>query len=404
MRNLRPLPGVCTLTLPLETFSMSSIRATLLLALAVFTASQAQADVYPSSVVGTDFDYITDEDPDAFKGLEFKGKGLEEMPDKSSEGPLRQEAFRFLAKFKDGTKVALHVDAEFGTEAKAKAEALRYTPRLGKLPTSLRRGVERVVVHKGNPDTTAFSDRGLIVVYSANATKRISTHDLEETIFHESVHAAWDGLYAKSQEWLAAQAKDGKFITRYARKNPKGEDLAESALFAFTLIHHPERIPAAEAKKIRAAIPARIAFVAGLLPPKKPLTYPVGENYRDEVREAHRKAKREEPQRAGTQERELPRKKGPQAAPGAAPKPCSKKRCALPRLDLTTAEGVSDILSNALMLGLEQDEEAVTAFLAASVSKLKTSKALIAAAAQEFDLALAKVSAAVQEFLHCNCR
>jgi hypothetical protein len=386
---------------------MSSTQRALLLVAALCAASLAQADVYPSSVVGTDFDYITDEDPDAFKGLEFKGKGLEEMPDKSSEGPLRQEAFRFLASFSDGTQIALHVDADFGTEAKAKAEALRYTPRLGKLPTSLRRGVERVVVHKGNPDTTAFSDRGLIVVYSANATKRISTHDLEETIFHESVHAAWDGLYATSKEWLAAQANDGKFITRYARKNPKGEDLAESVLFAFVLIHHPERIPAAEAKKIRAAIPARIAFVRTLLPPKKPLTFPVGANYKAKVREAYRAANKrnatkapegkesEEQAREGTRERT-----GAQPAKGE----CPKKRCALETLDLSSALGISDILSNALMLGLKQEEARVQAFLNTARNKHRRAGALIKAAAQEFDLEETKVRAQVEAYLHCNCR
>ena len=49
---------------------------------------------------------------------------------------------------------------------------------------------------------------------------------------HESVHAAWDKTHAKSAEWQDAQKKDGGFITDYARKNPQGEDLAESALFA----------------------------------------------------------------------------------------------------------------------------------------------------------------------------
>ena len=122
---------------------------------------------------------------------------------------------------------------------------------------------------------TAFSDVGLIVLYSDNATKRIGTHDLEETVFHESVHAAWDKTHATSAEWKDAQKKDGGFVTDYARKNPKGEDLAESALFAYTLIHHPNRIPKEEAAKIARAIPNRIAFVEKLLPKDKPLHFAV---------------------------------------------------------------------------------------------------------------------------------
>ncbi len=235
-----------------------------------------QLSPYRSSVVGTDFDYITESDPDTFDHLEDKGQGSAEMPDKSDRSAsLRQEAFLFVAHFNDGTRVRLAIDADFKTQDSARQEALRYTPRLGKLPTALRRGVERVVIHKGGENVTAFSDVGLIVLYSDNATKRIGTHDLEETVFHESVHAAWDKTHAKSPQWQDAQKKDGAYITDYARKNPQGEDLAESALFAYTLLHHPDRIPKDAAANITRLIPHRIAFVETLLPKNKPLHFPV---------------------------------------------------------------------------------------------------------------------------------
>lgn len=251
-------------------------RHALTLLVALCCAASAEAQLYPSSVVGTEFDFIHDSDPDAFEALKFVGKQRSEMPDKASDAELMQDAFVFEASFTDGARVRIFLDADFGDEVAARKEALRYTPRLGKLPSALRHGIKRLVVHEGNPDTTAFSDVGLIVIYSANATKRISTHDLEETIFHESVHAAWDKRHAGSAAWKAAQATDGGFVTRYAQRNPEGEDLAESALFAFTLIHHPERIPAADAKRIREAIPARIAFVERLVPKGKPLVFPAG--------------------------------------------------------------------------------------------------------------------------------
>jgi hypothetical protein len=250
--------------------------ALFVLLLAFTPASAGDEPPYRSSVVGTDFDFITDSDPDTFVRLEDKGQGSAEMPDKSDRSaPLRQEAFLFLAHFNDGTRVNLAIDRDFQTQDAARTEALRYTPRLGKLPTALRRGVDRVVVHQGGENVTAFSDVGLIVVYSDNATKRIGTHDLEETIFHESVHAAWDKAHATSAEWKDAQEKDGRSVTDYARKNPKGEDLAESALFAYALIHHPNRIPNEEAAKIALAIPHRIAFVEKLLPKDKPLHFAV---------------------------------------------------------------------------------------------------------------------------------
>jgi hypothetical protein len=260
----------------LKNLGRAPSAALLLLLLAFTPALAGDGPPYRSSVVGTDFDFITESDPDTFDRLEDKGRGAAEMPDKSDRSAsLVQEAFLFVAHFNDGTRVRLAIDADFKTQDSARQEALRYTPRLGKLPTALRRGVERVVIHKGGENVTAFSDVGLMVLYADNATKRIGTHDLEETVFHESVHAAWDKTHAKSAEWQDAQKKDGGYVTDYARRNPQGEDLAESALFACTLLHHPNRIPKEEEARIARAIPNRIAFVEKLLPKDKPLHFPI---------------------------------------------------------------------------------------------------------------------------------
>lgn len=332
----------------------------------------AQQGLYRSSVVGTDFDFIQEGDPDAFERLESRGEGLPEMPDKRGAAPLHQPAFQFVARFKDGTSVHLSIDADFGTEEEARKEALRYTPRLGRLPTALRNGVERVVVHKGGKDTTAFSDVGLIVLYSENATKRIGTHDLEETVFHESVHAAWDRPHRESPGWLEAQKKDGRFVTDYAAKNPKGEDLAESALFAYALIHHPARIPAADAGRIRAAIPARIEFVARLLPPGEPLHYRV-EPGDERMVEIVRGAK------------DLAR------------------RAAVCTVDLSNPGMMSDIVSNALMLGLEVPEMEVRFFLDGSEERYETGDELLAASAVRFQIEEQVLIEQVRAFHHCNC-
>lgn len=341
-------------------------KSLLLLAAAwIVGAAPAPAQEFRSSVVGTDFDYITDDDPSTFLCLEYKGEGEREMPDKSGPGPLRRPAQNFVAYFEDGTRVEMAIDADFETEENARAEAMRYVHRLGKLPTSLRRGVERIVVHEGHEETTAFSDRGLIVLYSDNATKRISTHDLEETLFHESVHAAWDIPHADSPEWREAQESDGRFVTDYARKNPDGEDLAESALFAYALLHHPERIPRSAASRIRKAIPARIAFVERLLPPGDPIFFPVAPAY-----------------------------------------PCDGSDRPMPAgcdVNLRRVESLSDIVSNALMIGLDRDEAAVSSFLAEAKSDGMTPDELLAAVVVEFGVDRAALDAKVREFTHCNC-
>lgn len=310
--------------------------------------------LYPSSVVGTEFDFIRDDDPDVFESLESKGNAEPEMPDKTDDdAPLRKPAWTFVAKFLDGTSVHIAVDIRVGTEDEARKEALRYTPRLGKLPSSLRRGVQRVVVHqqgKDGKDATAFSDEGLIVLYADNATKRISTHDLEETVFHESVHAAWDEAHRRSDAWLAAQKKDDRFVTNYAKKNPNNEDLAESALFAYTLVHHPDRIPAKEAAKIKRAIPARIAFVEKLLPKDAPIHFKV----------------------------------------------CT--------VDLTRLGTLRDILSNALVLGLKKDAADVSTFLDAARREAEDADQFVQATAKHFGIDAATLEKSVEEYRHCNCK
>ena len=223
---------------------------------------ETKAPIYGSSVVGTDFDFITDADPSAFTRLEYVGFQKFEMPDKRESGePLVQDAYLFNAHFSDGTKVGIALDKDFGSRQAAEHDARRYTSPLGKLPSLYRRNLKHVVVHTGGADTTSFAeDRGhFFVIYSDNATKRIGTHDLEETFFHEGTHASIQAKYIGETAWQEARKADNAYITRYAKTDDQ-EDFAESALFAYTLINHPERLPAAERDRIEKQIPNRIAF------------------------------------------------------------------------------------------------------------------------------------------------
>lgn len=236
-----------------------------------------QAQDFKNSIVSTEFDFITADDASTFEHLHFVGRSKEEMPGKE-DAPLMQDAFVFTANFNDKTKVTLYIGADFAGQAAAQKEAMRFVEPLGKLPTALRRGVDRLVVHRGGKNLTAFSDVGLIVMYSDNATVRIANHDLEETIFHESVHAAWDQKYARSDAWKRAQFQDGNFATIYARSKPELEDLAETALFAYTILHHPDRLPTDVRKKLVNTVGNRIAFIETLIPRSKPVHYPIDSN------------------------------------------------------------------------------------------------------------------------------
>jgi hypothetical protein len=218
--------------------------------------------LYRSSVVGTDFDFITENDASAFERLEYVGFKEFEMPDKRGTGePLIQNAYMFNAYFTDGTMVGIALDKDFGSRQAAEQDATRYTPPLGKLPSLYRQNLRHIVVHKGGADTTAFAeDKGhFFVIYSDNATKRMGTHDLEETFFHEGTHASIQANHLGGTAWKNAQGPGDAYITDYAKTDDQ-EDFAESALFAYTLIYHPERFPAAEREKIEKQIPNRIAF------------------------------------------------------------------------------------------------------------------------------------------------
>ena len=79
-------------------------------------------------------------------------------------------------------------------------------------------------------------------------------------VIHEAVHTALDPHHRVSNEWLAAQAADGDFISGYAREFPTREDVAESFLMWIAVRFREDRISARLATTVRSRIPNRLAF------------------------------------------------------------------------------------------------------------------------------------------------
>ena len=209
--------------------------------------------------VGTVFDIIRKDDPSSFVCMRYQGRADRQIWDKRIDGEPFYRTFNFSAYFTDGTEISLLINPEFGSAEKAKAEAQHYTKALGQLPTSLREGIKRFSVHKG--DQSSHAGTGQIVIYAETATQRESYLHLEETIFHEAVHASWDVEHSLSKEWIAAQKADGHFLTRYGQRSPDKEDLAETALFAYGVLHYPGRIFPVDTRDILASVPNRIAYI-----------------------------------------------------------------------------------------------------------------------------------------------
>lgn len=229
-------------------------------------ASEAGADpLFYSSVTSNDIDYIHTTDPDAFACLSGQGRARMEMPDKRG-GPLfAEDVLIFEARYLDGAQIGIWAHPDLGQDREAEQIALPVARAIGKLPDFMRARLNHVVLHSG--DETAFSeDAGrFFVMYSDNIAKRIGTRDLEETVFHESVHATLDIPHASAPRWRAAQQADDRFLTGYGADNPAKEDLAETMLIAYTALRHPDRLPAEVERAVTALTPNRFGYIADLL-------------------------------------------------------------------------------------------------------------------------------------------
>lgn len=239
---------------------MKKLALLLLCALIYGSTAATGAPLFPNSVVSNDLEFIRTDDQSAFACLIFEGVRRAEMPDKRRDELLANGVYIFTAHYNDGVSIEIWAHPDFESQDAALISVEPVAQALGKLPTFMRSKLDHLVIHKG--DETAFGEsRGhFFVLYSDNIQTRIRNHDLEETVFHESVHATLDEKYLRSREWLEAQRADGDHITEYAANNPDKEDLAESALFAWATLVHPGRLPADIERHVRNVMPNRLAF------------------------------------------------------------------------------------------------------------------------------------------------
>ncbi len=237
---------------------------------ATFAGGMVGAEpLFPSSVASNDIDFITSADPSAFYCLWPDGPSRQEMPDKRNDELMVDDVQVFFATFTDGTRVDIWTHPDLGD--RAEEVALQLTGPLGRLPSFMRARLDHVVVHAGNETAFEEADGGFFVIYDENMADRISTHDLEETVFHESTHVALDPTFGASPPWQLAQERDGVAITRYAAENMDKEDLAETALFVMTYFQHPDRLPDEVRDWMEANIPNRIALLETVFGPGKQL-------------------------------------------------------------------------------------------------------------------------------------
>lgn len=216
--------------------------------------------LFPNSIVSTNIDFIKADDPDAFVSVSFKGLEDKEMPDSRNDQLFDTNTFVFDALFTNNKIVGIWVHSSFGSVNAAKEYVDKLTSRLGKLPEFMRDTLSHVIIHKGDAGAFSESVGHFFVLYSDNMDTRISNNDLEETVFHETIHASLDEQYATSTNWTNAQSADVNFITDYGKEYPIREDMSESAIFAYTMLKYPGRLSTNTEEWVRTHIPNRFAF------------------------------------------------------------------------------------------------------------------------------------------------
>lgn len=216
--------------------------------------------LFTNSIVSTDIDFIMDSDPNTFESLSYIGQKDKEMPDSRNDHLFDTNTYIFEATFSNSKKVEIWCHSSFGNQSAAQEYADKLCSPLGKLPEVQRNMLDHVVIHQGDATAFAETEGHFFVLYSDNMDTRIGNHDLEETVFHESVHASIQAIYENNSVWTSAQSADNTFITDYAQSLPNLEDMPETALFAYVMIKHPGRLSSDIEEWINKNIPNRLAF------------------------------------------------------------------------------------------------------------------------------------------------
>ena len=217
---------------------------------------------------------ITSNDKSALGKISYINQQGRKMFDRRVNDWVQRRAFIFDVSYIDNLTIEFQVNAEFESEEIAFKEVEFYAYVIGQLPHILRTDVKTVWIHKGNYDFGGGNYNLLIHVGRAE-DDYIPKGILEEVFIHEAVHTSlnWQkhstSLTSKEKnnenlglkpEWIAAQKKDKNYISDYAKKYSKREDMAESFLPYLAVKYRKSKISKLDIEKITKTIPNRIEF------------------------------------------------------------------------------------------------------------------------------------------------
>lgn len=217
--------------------------------------------LYPNSVASNDLDFILADDPGSCWSMAQKKAGRTEMYDPRRDTLFVEGALHFALTFPDQTmRINVHPDV-----GNPQQRAMEVAASVSRLPTRMRNPLEYVNILDGDGQAWEEAEGGFFTLYDVLIERRLAEHDLDETVFHETAHVALDPKFSSDPDWQSNQIADGDFITRYAAEHPNKEDIAESALFAWTMLYHPGRLPAQVEAAARDVMPNRLEYLGNVL-------------------------------------------------------------------------------------------------------------------------------------------
>ena len=210
------------------------------------------------------YDLINSKDPTVFRNVIFETETEAQMWDRDANYKkgawTKPISWIFKLNYSDKITAQIRIRKRDFTKEQAVALANKYGKKMGQLPACLREGVDDINIMKSNALFGGNNSMNSIdITIGATSELYEKTGNMEETLFHESTHAALDYLY-KDGKWNTNRDKDPQFISEYAANNPNREDISESFVIYTLLAYKSGRISKEVSEKIRKAITHRMKF------------------------------------------------------------------------------------------------------------------------------------------------
>ncbi len=222
------------------------------------------------------YDVITAQDPSSFARVSYVGEAFVLMWDRDvnngSGDWITPEAYIFELSYDDDLQSQIRIRKSDFSKGQADQLADKYGFMMGQLPAFLRVGVDSINILAS--DALFGGNRWLnSIEITIGETSELyeRTGNLEETLVHESAHAAMD--YHYDEGWVTARSTDRSFISRYAFDNPNREDIAETIVPYLGLRSQDGRVREDQERIIREGIPNRIQYLNGLELNTYPFTF-----------------------------------------------------------------------------------------------------------------------------------